>query len=201
MQTRSIIALIATTTLALSVSFTKAYPTPGQQQQKVFGTRNEISRAPAVQNEMYNLPYTFDTDATGAPELSDILAQEKSATIALDAILRSEPLVRALSGDSSDFKDGLTLLLPTNKAFQSLDSLPDDLDLVMKKHFIAHVVTPQAMADGVTVHSYGRLATLRFSSSQDKVYVQADHRNPVEVRGAGVQAGGGIYFLVDELFL
>ncbi|KAJ2370938.1 hypothetical protein IW150_004833, partial [Coemansia sp. RSA 2607] len=143
--------------------------------------------------------YTFDTDAGGKPQLSDIVAQEKSATIALDALVRSEQLMRALSGDSADFSNGLTLLLPTNDAFERLDSIPDDLDLVMKKHFIPRAITPQEMEEGVTVYSYERLATLRFTSVQGKVFVQADKGAPTEVRGLGVQAGSGTYFLVDRL--
>ncbi|KAJ1845781.1 hypothetical protein LPJ73_004737 [Coemansia sp. RSA 2703] len=145
--------------------------------------------------------YTFDTDAGGKPQLSDIVAQEKSATIALDALVRSEQLMRALSGDSADFSNGLTLLLPTNDAFERLDSIPDDLDLVMKKHFIPRAITPQEMEKGVTVFSYERLATLRFTSVQGKVFVQADKGAPTDVRGSGVQAGSGTYFLVDRLFV
>ncbi|KAJ2787141.1 hypothetical protein GGI15_000970 [Coemansia interrupta] len=139
--------------------------------------------------------YTFDTDAGGKPQLSDIVAQEKSATVALDALVRSEQLMRALSGDSADFSNGLTLLLPTNDAFESLGSIPDDLDLVMKKHFIPRVITPQEMEEGVTVYSYERLAMLRFTSVHGKVFVQADKGAPTEVKGSGVQAGSGTYFL------
>ncbi|KAJ1662442.1 hypothetical protein IW140_001662 [Coemansia sp. RSA 1813] len=147
-----------------------------------------------------NVPYMFDSDAKGPPELSDVLAKEKGASIAMDAILSSESLVRAISGDSTDFAQGLTLLLPTNKAFQALNDIPDDLELVMKRHFVPQVVTSQMMEHGATVFSYQRSATLRFTSSQGQAYVQADKRAPIAVRGAGVQAGGGMYFLVDELF-
>ncbi|KAJ2805158.1 hypothetical protein H4R21_001367, partial [Coemansia helicoidea] len=83
--------------------------------------------------------YIYDLGAQGPPALSDIIAQEKGSSIAVDAILRSETLVRAVSGDSPDFGDGLTLLLPTNRAFRGLGPFPDDLELVMKRHFIAQV--------------------------------------------------------------
>ncbi|KAJ2713852.1 hypothetical protein H4R19_002047 [Coemansia spiralis] len=145
--------------------------------------------------------YVYDQDAQGPPALSDIIAQEKSASIAVDAIFRSEALVRAISGDSAEFGDGLTLLLPTNRAFQSLDSLPDDLELVMKRHFIAQLVTHAQMERGAVVSSYQSLAQLRFSSERGSVYVQADQRRPVEVRGAGTHAGSGVYFLIDSLFV
>ncbi|KAJ2368945.1 hypothetical protein H4S02_001128 [Coemansia sp. RSA 2611] len=146
-------------------------------------------------------PYMFDSDAQGKPQLSDVLAKEKSASIAMDAILRSEALVRAISGDSADFAQGLTLLLPTNRAFQSLDEIPDDLELTMKRHFVPQVITPQQMEDGISVYAYGRVARLRFKVSQGKTFVQADRRAPVEVRGAGTHAGSGTYFLVDQLFV
>ncbi|KAJ2556966.1 hypothetical protein EV175_001648 [Coemansia sp. RSA 1933] len=148
-----------------------------------------------------SVPYMFDSDAKGPPALSDILAKEKGASIAMDAIMRSESLVRAISGDSADFAQGLTLLLPTNKAFLALSDIPDDIDLVMKRHFIPQAVTPQAMEQGTTVFAYQRSAALRFTSSQGRVYVQADKRAPTAVHGAGVQAGTGAYFLVDELFV
>ncbi|KAJ2456241.1 hypothetical protein EV183_000168 [Coemansia sp. RSA 2336] len=146
-------------------------------------------------------PYMFDSGGQGKPQLSDILGKEKSASIAMDAILRSEALVRAISGASTDFADGLTLLLPTNSAFQSLDSIPDDLELVMKRHFIPQVVTTQQMEKGTTVFAYERVASLRFSAAHGKVYVQADKRPPTEVKGAGTRASGGTYFLVDQLFV
>ncbi|KAJ2837817.1 hypothetical protein J3B02_006400 [Coemansia erecta] len=109
--------------------------------------------------------------------------------------------MRALSGDSVDFAQGLTLLLPTNDAFQNLDSVPEDLELALKRHFIPRTVTMQEMENGVTVRSYERLATLRFTSSKGRVFVQADHRAPTEVRGAGTHAGSGTYYLVDTLFV
>ncbi|KAJ1721415.1 hypothetical protein LPJ61_006043 [Coemansia biformis] len=139
--------------------------------------------------------------AQGPPALSDIIAQEKSASIAVDAIFRSEDLVRAISGDSADFGSGLTLLLPTNRAFRSLGSLPDDIERVMKRHFIPQVVTLEQMARGAAVPAYQALAVLRFSSSHGKPHVQADQRPPVEVRGAGTHASSGTYYLVDELFV
>ncbi|KAJ1644208.1 hypothetical protein LPJ64_004097 [Coemansia asiatica] len=125
---------------------------------------------------MSSQPYTFDSNVQdSAPQLSDVIGQEKSATIALDALVRSEQLMRALSGDSVDFAQGLTLLLPTNDAFQNLDSVPEDLELALKRHFIPRTVTMQEMENGVTVRSYERLATLRFTSSKGRVFVQADH--------------------------
>ncbi|KAJ1954662.1 hypothetical protein GGI12_005740, partial [Dipsacomyces acuminosporus] len=145
--------------------------------------------------------FTFDSGAQGAPELSDIIAKERGATIAMDAILQNESLVRAISGSSADFKDGLTLLLPTNKAFQSLDSVPEDLELVMQRHFIPRIVTPKDMQEGITVYSHHRSALLRFTSSSGKVYVQADTRKPTEVVGTGTHAGSGSYFLVNDLFV
>ncbi|KAJ2727045.1 hypothetical protein GGI07_000163 [Coemansia sp. Benny D115] len=199
MRTGPLIALIVAT-VTLGVSLAEPYPLPGQNRQEVFGAPNGVSKA-HIPDGLARMPYTFDSDATGTPQLSDVIGQEKSATIAMDAILQSEALMRALSGDSVDFKDGLTLLLPTNEAFRSLGSVPDDLELVMKRHFIPQVVTPQAMVEGVTVRSYERLATLRFSSSNGKAYVQVDRSNPVEIRGSGVQAGSGTYFLVDKLFV
>ncbi|KAJ2826941.1 hypothetical protein IWW50_002124 [Coemansia erecta] len=146
-------------------------------------------------------PYTFDSHAQGPPELSDILGKEKRASISMDAILRSEALTRAISGDSADFGDGLTLLLPTNQAFQSVDEMPEDLELVMKRHFIPQAVTLEHMREGVTVNAYGRVAVLRFTSADGRVFVQADQRSPVEVKGTGTGAGGGTYFLIDQLFV
>ncbi|KAJ2690607.1 hypothetical protein GGH99_002585 [Coemansia sp. RSA 1285] len=201
------LAAVTTTFLAAAATYghssAQAHPLPDQQRQALFG----IQQSPATDGsgklppaEM-NEPYIYDANATGPPQLSDVIAKEKSASIAIDAILRSESLVRAISGDSDDFSKGLTLLLPTNKAFQALDDIPDDIELVMKRHFIPQVVTPQMMEHGTTVFSYERTASLRFTSSQDKVYVQADRRAPTAVYGAGVQAGSGTYFLVDELFV
>ncbi|KAJ1802177.1 hypothetical protein LPJ75_006267, partial [Coemansia sp. RSA 2598] len=170
-------------------------PLVAQQRQAVFENHGS-SKAQGLSAEMANPPYTFDSNAQGsAPQLSDIIGQEGSATIALDALVRSEQLMRALSGDSADFPHGLTLLLPTNDAFQKLDSLPEDLELVLKRHFIPRAVTAQEVEKGITLRSYERLATLRFTSSQGRVFVQADRRAPTEVRGAGVHAGSGTYYL------
>ncbi|KAJ2059735.1 hypothetical protein GGI17_004207 [Coemansia sp. S146] len=145
--------------------------------------------------------YTFDTNTQGPPELIDVLAMEKSATTAMDAIMQSESLVRAISGDSVDFKSGLTLLLPTNEAFRKAGPIPEDLELVMQRHFIPQVVSLESMASGTTVTSYKGSTNLRFLSKKDVVYVQADERELAQVRGAGVRAGDGIYFLVDQLFV
>ncbi|KAJ2031285.1 hypothetical protein H4S03_006693 [Coemansia sp. S3946] len=183
----SIIAAVATTTV-LGISFTNAYPVPDQHQ-ALFGNVEMAEH------------YTFDTNAQGPPELIDILAMEKSATTAMDAIMQSESLVRAISGDSADFKSGLTLLLPTNEAFRRVGPIPEDLELVMQRHFIPHVVSLKSMTSGTTVTSYKGSATLRFWSKNDVVYVQADERELAQVRGAGVQAGNGTYFLVDQLFV
>ncbi|KAJ1934851.1 hypothetical protein EC988_008673, partial [Linderina pennispora] len=130
-------------------------------------------------------PFTFDSNSSGPPALSDVMAKEKGSSIAIDAILRSEALMRALSGNSDDFKSGLTLLLPTNQAFMSLEEIPDDLDTVMKRHVIAQTVTPAMMEAGLIVDSYEKQTLLRFSSSSGKVYVQAGTQRPVEVRGQG----------------
>ncbi|KAJ2801222.1 hypothetical protein H4R20_003762 [Coemansia guatemalensis] len=172
-----------------------------QQRQVSFGasSRDFGSSGPPVSN--MDTRYIFDMDSEGLPTLVDILARERSATIAMDAILRSEPLMRAINGDSADFPDGVTLLLPTNRAFNKLESLPEDLELVMRRHFIPQIVTAQDMKSGIEASAYQKLATLRFTSSQGNIYVQADQRSPVEVRGSGSQARGGIYFLVDELFV
>ncbi|KAJ2784783.1 hypothetical protein H4R18_000910 [Coemansia javaensis] len=147
--------------------------------------------------------YTFDSGAQGPPALSDVIGQEKSASIAIDAILRSEALVRALSGDSADFASGggLTLLLPTNRAFQRLDELPADLEQAMARHFVPQALTRAQMAQGAVVSSYRGLAQLRFSAAADgRIYVQADGGGaPVEVRGAGTHASTGVLFLVDAL--
>ncbi|KAJ1654950.1 hypothetical protein GGF38_004854, partial [Coemansia sp. RSA 25] len=146
--------------------------------------------------------YTFDTNAQGPPELIDVLAMEKSATTAMDAIMQSEALVRAVSGDSADFKTGLTLLLPTNEAFRKAKSVPsNDLELVMQRHFVPQKVSLTAMTKGTTVDSYKGAASLRFSSTEGIMYVQADKREGVQVRGSGVRAGNGTYFLVDQLFV
>ncbi|KAJ1874946.1 hypothetical protein LPJ57_004740, partial [Coemansia sp. RSA 486] len=171
----------------LGVTIAHSQPFAAQQRQAVFD--NYHNKPHSLLAEMSNQPYTFDNNAQGSvPQLSDVLGQEKSATIALDALVRSEQLMRALSGDSADFSQGLTLLLPTNDAFQKLDTVPEDLELVLKRHFVPHTVTVQEMEKGVTVRSYERLATLRFTHSQGKVFVQADRRAPAEVKGAGVHA-------------
>ncbi|KAJ2705205.1 hypothetical protein FB645_002603 [Coemansia sp. IMI 203386] len=171
----------------LGVTIAHSQPFAAQQRQVVFD--NHQNKPHSLLAEMSNQPYTFDNNAQGSvPQLSDVLGQEKSATIALDALVRSEQLMRALSGDSADFSQGLTLLLPTNDAFQKLDTVPEDLELVLKRHFVPHTVTVQEMEKGVTVRSYERLATLRFTHSQGKVFVQADRRDPAEVKGAGVHA-------------
>ncbi|KAJ1797183.1 hypothetical protein LPJ59_003298 [Coemansia sp. RSA 2399] len=201
----SVATLAAVTTTLLAAtngqSFAHAHPLPDQQRQALFGPHrtnvlDSVQQPPADMS----VPYMFDSGAKGPPELSDVLPREKGASIAMNAILESEELVRAISGDSGDFAQGLTLLLPTNKAFQALDDIPDDIGLVMKRHFVPQIVTPQAMEHGATVFSYQRSATLRFTSSQGKVFVQADKRAPTAVHGTGVQAGSGTYFLVDELF-
>ncbi|ORX72029.1 hypothetical protein DL89DRAFT_265700, partial [Linderina pennispora] len=127
-------------------------------------------------------PFTFDSNSSGPPALSDTL-------------------MRALSGNSDDFKSGLTLLLPTNQAFTSLGEIPDDLDIVMKRHVIAQTVTPAMMKAGLTVDSYEKQTLLRFSSSSGKVYVQAGTQRPVEVRGQGTVADNGVYYLVGALFI
>ncbi|KAJ2013659.1 hypothetical protein GGI06_003758 [Coemansia sp. S85] len=144
--------------------------------------------------------YTFDTSAQGPPRLIDVLAKEKSATIAMDAIMQSESLVRAISGDSTGFKNGLALLLPTNEAFRQAGPTPENLELVMQRHFIPQVVSLKSMASGVTVASYEDAAVLRFWSEDGVVNVQADSREKAQVSGAGVQAGTGTYFLVNQLF-
>ncbi|KAJ2005430.1 hypothetical protein GGI04_002249 [Coemansia thaxteri] len=188
-------AITAKTTLG--VSFASAHPVQDQQRQAAFGTYHSNALAAAMADH-----YTFDSNAQGPPELSDVLAKEKSATIALDAILRSEALVRAISGDSADFNAGLTLLLPTNKAFLSLGAIPDDLDTVMMRHFIPQRVTLAEMTDGVAVASYKDSASLRFFEDAGTTFVQADERAPTAVNGgAGTQAGNGTYFLVDDLFI
>ncbi|KAI9505158.1 hypothetical protein GGI25_000338 [Coemansia spiralis] len=194
---------ITTATASYGLAFAHAHPLPDQQRQAHFDNHNLIAntignnQSPA---EM-NVPFIFDSNAQGSPELSDVLAKEKSASIAMDAILRSESLMRAISGASTEFSNGLTLILPTNKAFQALDEIPDDIELVMERHFIPQTVALQEMEEGVTVTSYKRLATLRFTSSHGQVYVQADQRTPTMVHGVGIQAGRGMYFLVDELFV
>ncbi|KAI8323937.1 hypothetical protein GQ54DRAFT_257416 [Martensiomyces pterosporus] len=197
MQFRVFIALAAalTATTDFSSAFANAHPLPRHEHQAAFRPYNRIT---LVDMESH---YTYDSDAQGMPELSDIIAQEKGATIAMDAILQYEPLVRAISGASADFTDGLTLLLPTNKAFQSLDSVPDDLEPVMQRHFIPKAITPAMMEEGATVNSYRKSTLLRFFSSSGKVYVQAGTRKPTEVVGTGSQAGSGTYFLVNELFV
>ncbi|KAJ2809796.1 hypothetical protein GGI24_007144, partial [Coemansia furcata] len=118
----SIIAAVAATAV-LYVSFANAYPVPDQHQ-ALFGNVKKAEH------------YTFDTNAQGPPELIDVLAMEKSATTAMDAIMQSESLVRAISGDSNDFKNGLTLLLPTNEAFRKAGPIPENLEPVMQRHFI-----------------------------------------------------------------
>ncbi|KAJ2614394.1 hypothetical protein H4S08_001717 [Coemansia sp. RSA 1365] len=193
--------VIATAATALGLPLTDKHPIAEQQRQVSFGAASKEfgSSASAVSN--MDTHYIFDMGAKGLPTLGDILARERSATIAIDAILRSEPLMRAINGDSEDFREGLTLLLPTNRAFSKLDSLPEDLESVMRRHFIPQIVTAQQMKRGAKANAYQKLAALQFTSSQDKIYVQADQRSPVEVRGAGSKARGGIYFLVDELFV
>ncbi|KAJ2162035.1 hypothetical protein GGF46_001027 [Coemansia sp. RSA 552] len=163
--------------------------------------RAVFAAEPAVMAAQQQRQYTFDVNEDGAPpRLSDKVAQEKGASIAMNAILQSESLMRALGGASADFQQGLTLLLPTNRAFQSLESIPDDLELVMKRHFIPQMITSEQMAKGATVQSYEDRAALVFSSKQGKTFVQADQRPLAEIRGAGTQVGDGIYFLVDSLF-
>ncbi|KAJ1929220.1 hypothetical protein FBU59_007066, partial [Linderina macrospora] len=125
-----------------------------------------------------NKPFTFDSNESGPPTLSDVLGKEKGSSIAIDAILRSEALMRGLSGNSNEFKNGLTLLLPTNQAFKSLGEIPEDLDTVMKRHFIAQTVTPAMMEAGFIVDSYEKLTMLRFTESSGKVYVQAGKQKP-----------------------
>ncbi|KAJ2688076.1 hypothetical protein IWW39_002494 [Coemansia spiralis] len=129
--------------------------------------------------------YTFDTSAQGPPRLIDVLAKEKSATIAMDAIMQSESLVRAISGGSTGFKNGLTLLLPTNEAFRQAGPTPENLELVMQRHFIPQVVSLKSMASGVTVASYEDAAVLRFWSEDGVINVRADSREKAQVSGAG----------------
>ncbi|KAJ2747086.1 hypothetical protein GGI20_000791 [Coemansia sp. BCRC 34301] len=193
-----LVAIIATTAV-LGTAFANAQPAPAQHQALFDINRPSNSNGAAVEMSEH---YTFDTNAQGPPELIDILAMEKSATTAMDAIMQSEALVRAISGDSADFKTGLTLLLPTNEAFRRAKSTPTrDLELVMQRHFIPQLVSLESMAEGATVDSYKGAASLRFSSKQGTVYVRADGREDVPVRGSGVQAGNGTYFLVDQLFV
>ncbi|PIA19603.1 hypothetical protein COEREDRAFT_5429 [Coemansia reversa NRRL 1564] len=193
--------VITTAATALGLALINTHPFAEQQRQVSFGAASREFGSSLSPVSNMDTHYIFDMGAKGLPTLGDILARERSATIAMDAILRSEPLMRAINGDSADFRDGLTLLLPTNRAFSKLDSLPEDLESVMRRHFIPQIVTSQQMKRGAKANSYQKLATLHFMSSQGKLYVQADQRNPVEVRGAGLQARGGIYFLVDELFV
>ncbi|KAJ1754173.1 hypothetical protein GGH19_004343 [Coemansia sp. RSA 1807] len=186
----SIFAVLATTFAVLGTSGASAHPV-ADQRQAVFSEHKTPEMA---------TPYTFDTHAQGPPELSDILGREKRGSIAMDGILRSEALVRAISGDSADFAAGLTLLLPTNQAFQQLDEIPEDVEKVLERHFIPQKVTAEQMKEGVTVGAYEG-TVLRFTESDGRVFVQADQRSPVEVMGAGTRAGSGTYFLVDQLFV
>ncbi|KAJ2910703.1 hypothetical protein GGI21_000608 [Coemansia aciculifera] len=196
----SIIAAVATTTV-FGTYLANAHPVADQRQALFDIQRSNSNNNNGVAIEM-SRPYTFDTNAQGPPELIDVLAMEKSATTAMDAIMQSEALVRAISGDSADFKSGLTLLLPTNEAFRKAKSIPTmDLELVMQRHFVPQVISLKSMAKGTTVDSYKGAASLRFSSNQDAVFVQADKREHVQVKGSGVQAGKGTYFLVDQLFI
>lgn len=202
---------------AATALFAHSSPVPEPQQRQAAFVANynsflapplpiKMDAPPTGNSNNNNGRFVFDMDTQGPPQLSDVLAREKGATIALDAILQSELLVRAISGKSADFDKGLTLLLPTNRAFQSLGSLPDDLETVMKRHFIPQVISPKEMASGgAAIDSYQKLAKLRFSTMHGKVYVRANQWSPVEVRdgrNSGTQtANSGSYFLVDELFL
>ncbi|KAJ2077732.1 hypothetical protein H4R24_004957 [Coemansia sp. RSA 988] len=201
MDTVVIVLDNVTVVTALGLQLANTYPVVEPHRQISFGAANRDFGSSVRPVSHMDTPYIFDSGAEGLPTLVDILARERSATIAMDAILRSEPLMRAINGDSPDFRNGLTLLLPTNRAFKKLDSLPDDLELVMRRHFIPQIVTAQQMKSGVEVSAYQKQAVLRFTSSQVNIYVTADERSPVEIRGKGTQARGGIYFLVDELFV